>query len=217
MDHCRGIDVVIERGEAGEVYNIGGGNEVRNVDLTHMLLAWRSGPSRSSRKCRIARATTCATASTRRSFEGSAGSPRFPSKRSERHRSLVPRERMVVAPDQRGRSRVPRVLPDAVRLATVSGVLVTGARGFAGAIWSSTWRHRASRSQAGRARMSTCSIARPCRERWPSCAERRVPLRRRRARRSVVQRHRRHARRERARAHITCSTRCATPASARAC
>jgi dTDP-glucose 4,6-dehydratase len=38
MDHCRGIDTVIERGQPGDVYNIGGGNEVRNVDLTHMLL-----------------------------------------------------------------------------------------------------------------------------------------------------------------------------------
>lgn len=38
-DHCRGIDVVIDRGVNGEVYNIGGGNEVRNVDLTHRILA----------------------------------------------------------------------------------------------------------------------------------------------------------------------------------
>jgi len=38
MDHCRGVDMVIERGTRGEVYNIGGGNEVRNVDLTHLLL-----------------------------------------------------------------------------------------------------------------------------------------------------------------------------------
>src|SRR6187401_3252946 len=37
-DHCRGIDTVIARGTAGDVYNIGGGNEVRNIDLTHMLL-----------------------------------------------------------------------------------------------------------------------------------------------------------------------------------
>ena len=44
MDHCRGIDVVIERGQAGEVYNIGGGNEVRNVDLTHMLLRLAERP-----------------------------------------------------------------------------------------------------------------------------------------------------------------------------
>src|SRR6185503_8779461 len=44
MDHCRGIDVAIERGEAGEVYNIGGGNEVRNVDLTHTLLRLADRP-----------------------------------------------------------------------------------------------------------------------------------------------------------------------------
>jgi len=37
-DHCRGIDVVIEHGTNGEVYNIGGGNEVKNVDLTHRIL-----------------------------------------------------------------------------------------------------------------------------------------------------------------------------------
>jgi dTDP-glucose 4,6-dehydratase len=43
-DHCRGLDVVIERGTPGEVYNIGGGNEVRNVDLTHMLLRLAERP-----------------------------------------------------------------------------------------------------------------------------------------------------------------------------
>ena len=37
-DHCRAIDLVIALGTDGEVYNIGGGNEVRNVDLTHRLL-----------------------------------------------------------------------------------------------------------------------------------------------------------------------------------
>ncbi len=44
-DHCRGIDVVIERGKAGEVYNVGGGNEVRNVDLTHRILELTDRPS----------------------------------------------------------------------------------------------------------------------------------------------------------------------------
>jgi dTDP-glucose 4,6-dehydratase len=44
MDHCRGIDLVIERGKQGDVYNIGGGNEVRNVDLTHMLLRLADRP-----------------------------------------------------------------------------------------------------------------------------------------------------------------------------
>ena len=37
-DHCRALDLVIERGENGQVYNVGGGNEVRNVDLTHRIL-----------------------------------------------------------------------------------------------------------------------------------------------------------------------------------
>lgn len=39
MDHCRGVDTAIERGQPGEVYNIGGGNEVPNLELTHRLLA----------------------------------------------------------------------------------------------------------------------------------------------------------------------------------
>jgi dTDP-glucose 4,6-dehydratase len=43
-DHCRGLDVVIDRGTHGEVYNIGGGNEVRNIDLTHTLLRLADRP-----------------------------------------------------------------------------------------------------------------------------------------------------------------------------
>ena len=37
-DHCRAIDLVMAQGTNGEVYNIGGGNEVRNVDLTKRIL-----------------------------------------------------------------------------------------------------------------------------------------------------------------------------------
>lgn len=44
-DHCRAIDLLIARGENGEVYNVGGGNEVRNVDLTHRLLALLDKPT----------------------------------------------------------------------------------------------------------------------------------------------------------------------------
>jgi dTDP-glucose 4,6-dehydratase len=50
MDHCRGVDTVIDRGVAGEVYNIGGGNEVRNVDLTHTLLRLANRPESLIRK-----------------------------------------------------------------------------------------------------------------------------------------------------------------------
>jgi len=44
MDHCRAIDTVIDTGTSGEVYNIGGGNEVRNVDLTHAILRLAGRP-----------------------------------------------------------------------------------------------------------------------------------------------------------------------------
>ncbi|MBA2305171.1 MAG: dTDP-glucose 4,6-dehydratase [Acidobacteria bacterium] len=37
-DHCRAVDLLIDAGTSGEVYNIGGGNHVRNVDLTRQIL-----------------------------------------------------------------------------------------------------------------------------------------------------------------------------------
>jgi dTDP-glucose 4,6-dehydratase len=37
-DHCRGIALVLEKGRAGEVYNIGGGTELTNRELTARLL-----------------------------------------------------------------------------------------------------------------------------------------------------------------------------------
>ncbi|BFU42711.1 dTDP-glucose 4,6-dehydratase [Krasilnikovia sp. MM14-A1004] len=37
-DHCRGIQLVLARGRAGEVYNIGGGNEYTNLEMTEHLL-----------------------------------------------------------------------------------------------------------------------------------------------------------------------------------
>src|SRR5689334_3341062 len=43
-DHCRAIDVAIECGENGEVYNIGGGNEVPNIELTRRILALAGKP-----------------------------------------------------------------------------------------------------------------------------------------------------------------------------
>jgi dTDP-glucose 4,6-dehydratase len=38
-DHCRGIQIALEKGAAGEYYNIGGGTELTNKQLTEMLLA----------------------------------------------------------------------------------------------------------------------------------------------------------------------------------
>src|SRR5204863_6440949 len=45
LDHCRAVDLLIARGESGEVYNIGGGNEVKNVDLTHRILELTDRPA----------------------------------------------------------------------------------------------------------------------------------------------------------------------------
>lgn len=38
-DHCRAIDAVIARGKPGEVYNIGGLNERRNIDIVRAIIA----------------------------------------------------------------------------------------------------------------------------------------------------------------------------------
>jgi len=44
-DHCRAVDLLIDKGASGEVYNIGGGNHVKNVDLTHRILALVGKPA----------------------------------------------------------------------------------------------------------------------------------------------------------------------------
>ena len=38
-DHCEAVLTVMEKGKAGEVYNIGGNNERTNLELTHSILA----------------------------------------------------------------------------------------------------------------------------------------------------------------------------------
>jgi dTDP-glucose 4,6-dehydratase len=37
-DHCRGIALALSKGKAGEIYNIGGGTELTNLELTDMIL-----------------------------------------------------------------------------------------------------------------------------------------------------------------------------------
>ncbi|QNN24911.1 dTDP-glucose 4,6-dehydratase [Planctomycetales bacterium ZRK34] len=38
VDHCEAVLTVLEKGSAGEVYNIGGNNERTNLELTHSIL-----------------------------------------------------------------------------------------------------------------------------------------------------------------------------------
>lgn len=37
-DHCRAIDLILQNGESGEVYNVGGGVEMANIDLVELIL-----------------------------------------------------------------------------------------------------------------------------------------------------------------------------------
>jgi len=45
MDNCEAIDAVLHKGKTGQVYNIGGGNEVTNSDLTAMILQTLGKPA----------------------------------------------------------------------------------------------------------------------------------------------------------------------------
>lgn len=38
LDHCRGVDSALRRGQPGEIYNFGGEHELTNLELTHTLL-----------------------------------------------------------------------------------------------------------------------------------------------------------------------------------
>ncbi|HDQ35209.1 MAG TPA: dTDP-glucose 4,6-dehydratase [Chloroflexi bacterium] len=39
LDHCEGIDVVLQHGKPGEIYNVGTGDEMTNLEMTQIVLA----------------------------------------------------------------------------------------------------------------------------------------------------------------------------------
>ena len=43
-DHCRAIDLIIHRGRVGEVYNVGGHNEMRNIDIVKLICDYLGKP-----------------------------------------------------------------------------------------------------------------------------------------------------------------------------
>ena len=43
-DHCEALDVVLQKGKPGQVYNIGGLNEIQNIDLVKQLLFYLGKP-----------------------------------------------------------------------------------------------------------------------------------------------------------------------------
>jgi dTDP-glucose 4,6-dehydratase len=44
IDHCRAIQFILENGQLGEVYNIAGGHECENIEITQMILKMLSKP-----------------------------------------------------------------------------------------------------------------------------------------------------------------------------
>lgn len=36
-DHCKAIDLIVHNGKAGEIYNVGGHNEMRNIDIVKLI------------------------------------------------------------------------------------------------------------------------------------------------------------------------------------
>lgn len=42
-DHCSGVDTVIRQGKPGETYNIGGQNELANIDMCHLICSLMDG------------------------------------------------------------------------------------------------------------------------------------------------------------------------------
>ena len=38
LDHCKAVDFVLHNGSVGEIYNIGGGAEKTNLEITEMII-----------------------------------------------------------------------------------------------------------------------------------------------------------------------------------
>ncbi len=38
LDHCKAIDLILRQGRIGEVYNVGGHNEMRNIDIVKLII-----------------------------------------------------------------------------------------------------------------------------------------------------------------------------------
>jgi dTDP-glucose 4,6-dehydratase len=44
LDHCEAIDLVLRQGQIGEIYNIGTGAEMQNIDMAHLVLKLLNKP-----------------------------------------------------------------------------------------------------------------------------------------------------------------------------
>jgi len=62
VDHCEAIDLVLHKGQAGEVYNVGTGSEMENLQMVEILLTSSGNRAASSNMSRIGLGMTGVTA-----------------------------------------------------------------------------------------------------------------------------------------------------------
>lgn len=43
-DHCRAIDLILQKGKVGEIYNVGGHNEMKNIDIVKIICSYLGKP-----------------------------------------------------------------------------------------------------------------------------------------------------------------------------
>ena len=65
-DHCAGIELALRQGRAGEVYNVGGGEEATNREITDLVLEHTGADESLVRRVEDRPGTIAATRSTRR-------------------------------------------------------------------------------------------------------------------------------------------------------
>ena len=146
-DHCSAVDLVIDKGVDGEVYNIGGGNEVPNIELTRRILTLTGKPDSLIRPVadRLGhdRRYALDTSKLRVARLGAAARLRG---RARLHGRVVQVQPVVVAADQAPGPGLPGLLPGAVlrphggvgrapaarHMTDRPAILITGAAGFAG-------------------------------------------------------------------------------------
>ena len=98
-DHCAGIEHVLREGAPGEAYNVGGGNERENIEITRLIVELTGADPSLVRHVADRPGTTGATRWTPPS-PGSAGRRSARSRRASRNRRVVPRQPRLVGADQ---------------------------------------------------------------------------------------------------------------------
>ena len=113
-DNCAAIDAVLRAGTAGEIYNIGAGDELTNRDAHRPAPGPGRGRTGDGRVRRgPASATTGATPSTRRRSAALGWAPHAIARRGpRRHLRLVPRQPVVVGAAEGAAPEPPREDPD---------------------------------------------------------------------------------------------------------